>query len=368
MTGTSYAKNQPAQTSRNFSSMTVTAQFFYSRRVIRSFDGTPGIVRERTKTGFRYRLPNGRIVRDTAILERVRSVVIPPAWEEVWICPTADGHIQATGRDARGRKQYRYHPTFRSQRERQKFNRLVHFGEALPAIRKRVRRDLARRGLPKEKVLAVIVSLLDRTHLRLGNAEYVRANGSYGLSTLLARHVRLVGGVLWLRFRGKSGKWHERKISDRTLVQIVRSCRRLPGRALFQYRSPDGTLHRISAVDVNTYITSIAGGHFTAKDFRTWAGSAIAISRLMCLPPPASKTEAKKALIQVFDQVAADLGNTRAVCRKSYIHPSVPGSYLDGSLPQCPDPSSQAETEKCLLELLRCRKKDLIEEGTTAVA
>ena len=253
-------------------------------------------------------------------------------------------------------------------REREKFGHLAQFGKALAVIRKRVRADLARRGLPKEKVLALIVSLLDRTHLRLGNPQYVKANNSFGLSTLLTRHVRIVSGVLRMRFRGKSGKWHERRVSDQSLVRIVRSCRDLPGQALFQYRTANGTLHCIGSVDVNMYIIAIAGGHFTAKDFRTWAGSVTALSKLTDLPTPGTKTQARKTLVAVYDHVAAELGNTRAVCRKSYIHPSVPRAFLQGTLPSGRKCTSLSAAENSLLRLLRRQTSNRIDVGATLIA
>jgi DNA topoisomerase-1 len=296
-------------------------------------DDAPGIVRERARGSFRYRDPRGRLVRDRFTLARIRVLAIPPAWEKVWICPECNGHLQATGRDARGRKQYRYHPGWTTRRGDEKFSRMAGFGRVLPRVRERVEADLARRGLPREKVLAAVVKLLDRTHLRVGNAEYVRANHSFGLSTLLDRHVSFAGEKLRVRFRGKSGITHERTVSDRTLARIVRQCRDLPGQDLFQYLDHEGQPHPIGSADVNGYIRRAAGGEYTAKDFRTWAGTVKAAALLAQHSRPETKTAAERAVVAVIRDVAAELGNTPAVCRKSYVHPRVIAAFLDGTLP-----------------------------------
>jgi DNA topoisomerase-1 len=295
-------------------------------------DDRRGIHRERVGGGFRYVDARGRHVTDGATLARVRALAIPPAWEHVWVCPKANGHIQATGRDARGRKQYRYHADWHARRGDEKFGRMASFGRALLRVRERVESDLSRPGLPREKVLAAVVRLLDQTHLRVGNHEYRRDNGSFGLSTLLDRHVSFAPGELRLRFRGKSGVWHERAVSDPRLSRIVRACREIPGQHLFQYRDERGVARPIGSADVNAYIRAAAGGEYTAKDFRTWAGTTIAAARLAELPAPESKTAGERAVAAVVKDVAAELGNTPAVCRKSYIHPKVIASYLDGSL------------------------------------
>lgn len=295
-------------------------------------DNGRGIRRERARGGFRYVDARGRRVIDAAVLARVRALAIPPAWEGVWVCPKANGHIQATGRDARGRKQYRYHADWHARRGDEKFGRMASFGRALLRVRERVEVDLARPGLPREKVLAAVVRLLDQTHLRVGNAEYRRDNGSFGLSTLLDRHVSFGPGELRLRFRGKSGVWHERAVSDPRLSRIVRACREIPGQHLFQYRDERGVARPIGSADVNAYIRATAGGEYTAKDFRTWAGTTIAAARLAELPAPESRTAGERAVVAVVKEVAAELGNTPAVCRKSYIHPKVIAAYLDGSL------------------------------------
>jgi DNA topoisomerase I len=312
----------------------VETVFKLTARVRQSCDAKSGITRERTAKGFQYRTPNGKVVSDEATLARIRALAIPPAWEKVWICPAANGHIQATGRDARGRKQYRYHPAFRHTRDGEKFGRMAAFGKALPKIRERVEADLKLPGLPREKVLAAVVSLLDRTRLRVGNAEYAKTNKSFGLSTLLDRHASFADGELRLRFRGKSGVWHERTVSDRKLAKIVRACRDLPGQDLFQYRDEGGKPRPIGSADVNGYIRTAAGGEFTAKDFRTWAGTVMAAARFAGMPVPETKTATERVVVGVIRDVAAELGNTPAVCRKSYVHPRVVEAFAAGTLPK----------------------------------
>jgi DNA topoisomerase-1 len=314
--------------------VTVETVFKVTARISHSCDRKPGIRRERIRGGFRYRSPKGNLVRDRATLDRIKAIVIPPAWENVWICASARGHIQATGFDARGRKQYRYHPAFRFSKENEKFTHLASFGTALGRIRRSVEQDLTLPGLPREKVLAAVVRLLDRTHLRVGNVRYREENHSFGLSTLLDRHVSFEGGAMRLRFRGKSGVWHEREVDDPVLVRVVRSCQHLPGQDLFQYRDESGERHRIGSCDVNDYIRTAANGDFSAKDFRTWAGTVAALARLAVQTPPTSKTAAERVIVDVVKEVAAELGNTRAVCRKSYIHPQVLKAFADNSLPR----------------------------------
>lgn len=296
-------------------------------------DAKPGLVRVRAGKNFGYRDAAGRPVRDAATLARVRALAIPPAWAKVLICPDPRGHLQAIGFDARGRKQYRYHPAFRAKQDGAKFGRVLAFGRALAKVRGRVEADLAKPGLPRDKVLAAVVKLLDRTHLRVGNAEYVRANKSFGLSTLLDRHVTFTGGAVRIRFRGKSGVRHDRVVPDARLARIVRQCRDLPGQELFQYRDGANAPRPVGSADVNAYIHKAAGAEFTAKDFRTWAGTVEAAARLAALPPPATKTEAERAAVAVVKEVAAVLGNTPAVCRKSYIHPAVLEAFLANTLP-----------------------------------
>ena len=295
-------------------------------------DTGPGIRRVKARATFRYTGPTGRPLRDADTLARIAALAIPPAWADVWICPTCDGHIQATGRDARGRKQYRYHAHWRQARDGTKFGQLVAFGRALPKLRRRVAADLARPGLPREKVLAAVVRLLDATKLRVGNAEYARTNKSFGLSTLLDRHVQPTSGGLRLKFRGKSGVWHERRVTDRRLATVVKRCRDLPGQDLFQYLDESGAQRTIGSADVNEYIRTATGAEFTAKVFRTWAGTVAAAVRLAGEPVPETKAAAKRSIVAAIQDVAAELGNTPAVCRASYVHPAVLAAFEAGEL------------------------------------
>jgi len=296
-------------------------------------DHRPGIVRARNRGGaFDYFDPHGRRIRKTKSLARIRRLAIPPAWRDVWISPDASGHLQATGRDARGRKQYRYHPDWRKIRDETKYDRVLGFGRALQKIRRRVTRDLARRGLPREKVLATIVRLLETTLIRVGNEEYARDNKSYGLTTLQDRHAEIRPGKVIFRFRGKSGKQHVFDIQSRKLANIVRRCRDLPGYELFQYIDESGTPVDITSSDVNDYLREISGADFTAKDFRTWAGTVLAARALQEFEKFTSQTEAKRNLLQAVEAVARMLGNTPAICRRCYVHPVVLESYLDGTL------------------------------------
>jgi len=295
-------------------------------------DDAPGIRRVRSGAGFRYVGPDGRPLRDAHTLGRIRALAIPPAWTRVWICPSPDGHIQATGRDARGRKQYRYHARWREVRDETKYGRTLAFIRALPAIRRRVDADLALPGLPREKVLAAMVRLLERTFVRVGNEEYARENGSFGLTTLRDRHVRVAGDRVRLRFRGKSGKEHSIELADERLARIVRRCRDLPGYELFRYFDEDGEARAIDAADVNDYLRAASGAEYTAKDFRTWAGTMLAALALRAEPRPESAPGAKRSLAQALESVAERLGNTPAICRKCYVHPAVLDCYLEGSL------------------------------------
>ena len=296
----------------------------------------PGIRRLRRGKGFRYLTPEGTSLRDANDLRRIRSIAIPPAWTDVWISPSPLGHIQAVGRDARGRKQDRYHARWRDVRDETKFGQLLEFGRMLPAIRKRVQADLARTAMPREKVLAVVVDLLDRTMMRVGNEEYARANRSFGLTTLRGRHVRFPAGALELRFRGKSGKEHRVKVVDRRLARIVKACQDLPGYDLFQYVDGEGTPQSIGSADVNAYLREIAGADVSAKVFRTWAGTVRALTALRAVKPAAdedaTKTATTRTLVDIVKDVAAQLGNTPAVCRKCYIHPAVVESFQRGGL------------------------------------
>lgn len=284
----------------------------------------PGIRRERSGRGFTYRGPSGRTVRDRATLARIRALAIPPAWIDVWISPLPDGHIQAIGRDAAGRRQYRYHPAFRARRDRGKFDRLIEFGERLPRIRRRVERDLGRRGLPREKVIAAVVSLLELTSLRVGNPEYATLNRSFGLSTLRDRHARIKGSAIRFRFRGKGGRTEDRTVIDRRLAAIVRRCQDLPGQELFQFVGDDGDSHAISSEDVNSYIRAAAGAAtLGAKDFRTWTATLRAYRELRAAPDGAVLRRRNEAIRLTAEM----LGNTPAVTRGSYVHPAVIDSF-----------------------------------------
>jgi DNA topoisomerase-1 len=291
-------------------------------------DSGAGIRRMRSGKGVRYVGPDGRTIKDAATIRRIKSLVIPPAWTDVWICPTTNGHIQATGRDARGRKQYRYHPRFREIREETKYTKMIAFADALPRIRARVDEDLAKPGLPREKVLATVVRLLEITLIRVGNEEYAQANGSYGLTTLRTRHVDIDGSTIQFHFKGKSGKKHVVKIADRRLARILARCNDLPGESLFQYTDDDGELRTVEASDVNEYLKSVAGPEITAKDFRTWAGTVLAAQALREI----EGAPTKKSIVEAVKKVSARLGNTPAVCRRCYVHPEIWASYLDGHL------------------------------------
>lgn len=292
----------------------------------------PGIVRQRHGKGFRYAGPDGKPVRDAAALRRIRSLVIPPAWENVWICPFENGHIQAVGRDARGRKQYRYHPRYREIRDETKFGRMLAFGAALPKIRKQVNRDLSLHGLPKRKVIAAIVQLLDETCIRIGNEEYAHANKSYGLTTLRDHHADIHGQTVRLHFRGKSNQEHDITLRDRRLAKIVKRCQDLPGQELFQYVADTGEHTRVDSNDVNEYLREITQEDFTAKDFRTWHGTGHMCRQLTVLGPGGSDREMKRNIVQAVKETAKHLGNRPAACRKYYIHPAVFESYIEQTI------------------------------------
>ena len=296
------------------------------------YDDQPGITRLRRGKSFRYLTADGVPVKDAAVLARIRSLVIPPAWNDVWICKDANGHLQCTGRDARGRKQSRYHPKWRTVRDESKYERMLLFGEVLPKIRKRVDGDLALRGLPREKVLAAIVRLLETSYIRVGNEEYAKTNKSYGLTTMRNRHVKVRGSKMQFHFEGKSGVEHTIDLNDTRLARIVKSCSDLPGYELFQYVGEDGMPHTVDSSDVNEYLYEITSQHFTAKDFRTWAGTVLACLMLKEFEAFGSATEAKRNVVQAIKKVAAELGNTPSVCRKAYIHPAVLECYMSGVL------------------------------------
>ncbi len=294
-----------------------------------------GIRREMGPLGFKYVGLNGKVIRNAAELKRIRSLAVPPAWTDVWICADLRGHLQATGRDARGRKQYRYHADWRACRDENKYDRLQSFAAALADIRKRTESDLARTGLPREKVLATVVQLLEKSLIRVGNDEYAKANRSFGLTTLRNNHVDVRGSTLKFEFRGKSGVLHTVGVNDRRLARIVKQCRDLPGQELFQYIDDDGTHQDVTSQDVNAYLKEITGEDFTAKDFRTWSGTVLAATALREFDEADSVAESKKNVLQTIEAVAGMLGNTRAVCRKSYIHPAIIESYMDGSMFDC---------------------------------
>ena len=340
-------------------------------------DVEPGITRVRKGTAFRYTDPDGGRITDAATLARIAAIVIPPAWEEVWIAPDADGHIQATGRDDRGRKQYRYHPRWRDDREEAKFGRLADFARVLPAVRARVEIDLHRKGLPREKVLAAVIALLERTKIRVGNDEYARANKSYGLTTLQDKHVNVNSTAIRFKFRGKSGQEHRVTLQDKRLAGIVRRCRELPGQRLFVYREATGAVHKVGSGDINTYLRELTGADYTAKDFRTWSGTTIAAGVLRHLPKPQSKKAANRDILAAVDTVAERLGNTRAVARRSYIHPAIYDAYEAGTLQRVsPDDISDVEPggldddERITLAVLSTRRpvasRDGVERATTA--
>ena len=295
-------------------------------------DTKPGIVRKRWGKSFRYFNADGSSVKDQAVLRRIRSLAIPPAWTDVWICPLANGHLQATGRDARKRKQSRYHPRWREVRDENKYQRMKVFGQALPRIRERVERDLALPGMPREKVLATIVRLLETTFIRVGNEEYAKENHSYGLTTLHNKHVDVNGAEVHFKFKGKSGRMHNIDVRDRRLARIVKQCQDIPGYELFQYIDENGEHRSVDSADVNEYLQTISGEAFTAKDFRTWAGTVLACAALRAFEAFESETQAKKNVVQAVKSVAERLGNTPAVCRKCYVHPAVIESYMGGEI------------------------------------
>lgn len=336
--------------------------------LVHAHDAEPGITRRRRGKHYTYTDSKGRRVTDPSELDRIRRLAIPPAYTDVWICPRSNGHLQATGRDARGRKQYRYHPDWRLWREGTKFDRLEAFGLALPAIRRRVARDLAAQGdggVQKKAVLAALVRLLDTSCMRVGNDEYARTNGSYGLTTLERRHVAVRGQALRLRFKGKSGVLHEVTVDDPRVARVVQRCQRLPGQSLFQYTDVDGTPHQLDSADVNDYLRSISGDDFTAKLFRTWHGTSHALMLIFGGKPPAPETTGERVAVQqVLEAVARRLGNTPAVCRKSYIHPDVLAllgrAGAESSGWTCKPPSTVrglTEDERLLLAFLQERRR-----------
>ena len=300
-------------------------------------DGVRGISRQRAGTGWTYFAPNGQRIEEKEVRKRLNGLAIPPAWTDVWICPDPDGHIQATARDARGRKQYRYHQSYREARDQSKFRRMLEFSEVLPALREGIERDLRAPDLSRRQLLATVVRLLDRTLIRVGNDEYVRENRSYGLTTLRRRHVTVDGTMLRFSFRGKSGVEHTIAVADPRLAKIVQRCRDLPGEELFRYVDSNRKRQLVSSDDVNAYLRELTDREITAKDFRTWGGTMLAAVELRRLGPAASRREADRNVIAAIDAVAERLGNTRAVCRKYYVHPALLQAYLLGHIvPQPP--------------------------------
>jgi DNA topoisomerase-1 len=295
-------------------------------------DARPGIRRRKAGKGFAYTRADGSRLTEKDVLRRIKSLAVPPAWSDVWICPFANGHVQATGRDARGRKQYRYHPRFREIRDSTKYEHVVAFADALPNIRAKVETHMALPGLPREKVLASIVHLLETTLIRVGNDDYARQNSSYGLTTLKNRHVAVNGSEVRFRFTGKSGRQWSLRVKDRRIARIIRACQELPGQELLQYVDADGNPQDVTSSDVNTYLKEISGQDITAKDFRTWAGTVLAAMALSEVRSFDSAADAKRNLRTVIETVAARLGNTPTICRKCYVHPEVLTSYLDGKL------------------------------------
>jgi DNA topoisomerase I len=295
-------------------------------------DDQPGIERRRCGDGFAYVGADGKTIRNATVLDRIRALAVPPAWTNVWICPDQRGHIQATGRDAKGRKQYRYHAAWRAHRDETKFDRLQAFADVLPLIRRRTDADLEQSGLPRNKVLATIVQLLEKSLIRVGNEEYARHNQSFGLTTLRSRHVRVNGGTLRFQFRGKSGVRHSVSVNDRRLARVVKQCRDLPGQELFQYIDDAGDAQVVDSGDINGYLKEITGQDFTAKDFRTWSGTVLAATALREFELAVTKKESERNVNLAIEAVAGMLGNTRAVCRKSYVHPGIIDSYVDGTM------------------------------------
>ena len=310
-------------------------------------DAKPGIQRKRCRSGFRYIGTNGRPLRDKEGLAHIKSLVIPPAWTDVWISPIPNGHLQATGRDARGRKQSLYHPRWRQVRDETKYEHMMLFGKALPIIRERVEHDLSLFGLPRPKVLATIIRLLETTYIRVGNLEYARSNKSYGLTTMRGKHVEVHGSAITFTFPGKSGVHHAIDLEDRRLARIVQRCQDLPGYELFQYLDADGDRHTIDSTDVNDYLREMTGQDFTAKDFRTWAGTVLTCTALRELEAFESETEAKKNVVEVIKAVAVRLGNTPSVCRKCYVHPAVLECYMNGEMVNGTKRRTPRDTSEC---------------------
>jgi DNA topoisomerase-1 len=311
-------------------------------------DTGSGWFRRRRGTQFYYVDADGKKCTDPDVLERIRRLVLPPAWENVWICTDANGHLQATGVDGKGRKQYRYHPSWSDLRSQTKYFRLPQFAEALPMIRTRLEADLKQSGIPYEKVLALAVSLIEQTNIRVGNEAYTKLYGSFGLTTLQDKHVKIDGAAIRFQFKGKKGIYHTIDLRSRRLARLIQQCKDITGKELFQYIDPSGVRHSIGSGDVNSYLKNITGLDYTAKDFRTWAGTVAAFRALRAVGPAETATERKQNIVAAIDQVAGELGNTRTVCRKYYIHPAILIAYENGELAQWTAPEPQNEAEKQL--------------------
>ena len=368
---------------RHASSATQTAPVESAKRVGLRYvsDKQPGLRRVKVGTGFRYVNSTGKAVRETRTLQRIRSLAIPPAWTDVWICASDKGHLQATGRDARGRKQHRYHPLWREVRDATKYDRMIEFAEVLPGSRRRIAREMAKPGLHREKVFATIIRLMDLTLIRVGNEEYARQNGSFGLTTLQDKHARIHRERIHFSFRGKSGKSHTISVEDRRLARIVKHCQDIPGQDLFQFLDASGKPRDVTSGDVNEYLRQLTGTDFTAKDFRTWAGTVLAARALSATKEFKTQAQAKRHIKEAIEFVAAQLGNTTAVCRKCYVHPSILNGYMENRLPCktrvtrgngklattiCSRPkASLGLDEREVLQYLRCCRR---EEDRTARA
>ncbi len=332
-------------------------------------DEMPGIRRIREGKGFKYQTSDGKPIKDEAELARIKSIGVPPAYENVWICPIANGHLQATAIDARGRKQYRYHKKWREVRDETKYHRMMEFAKGLPKIRARVETDLTLPGMPREKVLAAVVRLLEETTIRVGNEEYAKDNDSYGLTTMLNRHAKVEGERVRFSFKGKSGVKHSIALRDKPLAKIIRACQDIPGQELFAYLDDDDTPRDVGSNDVNDYIREISGGDFTAKDFRTWVGTVQCALLLAEEEYADTQSERKHRLNEVVKQVAARLGNTPAVARKSYIHPEIIAAYTeDGTIGQMlrgKPAKGLLPEEKFVLDFLKKRERETPQERTT---
>jgi DNA topoisomerase I len=347
-----------------------TATLVASADLVYVSDSEPGFQRRRAGRGFIYLDPQGRKVCDPALRERFTALAIPPAWREVWICANPAGHLLATGRDDAGRKQYIYHPCWSAMRSQVKYDRLRLFAEALPNLRAQVQADLRKRALPREKVTALVVNLLEETLIRIGNEAYARHNETYGLTTLQDDHVEVSGAEVVFEFRGKSGKEHEIIVTDPRLARLIQACQELPGQQLFQYVDADGAICRLTSTDVNDYLRNVTGCDFTAKDFRTWGGTVTAAHLLHEIGPGATEKEAERNVVQVIKEVAAKLGNTPTVCRQHYVHPALVTAYTEGRLtalyadsPAQPQSVADLAEDEAVVYTLLCRQNKEVEDS-----